>query len=549
MLVLFKHEIYSIVSNKRYMLSLTLQLLLLFAILPVFSTFLSTGKISITTPALNEFVPLGVVDNSQDSQYLRTALEKNSKIEILLLDGYDTSILETGKAAAILVIPSEYDESLNRVLEVELISDASNVKYGAVYDAVYPSISEASQRLTQDRKVAFGVSIDEPIKVDKHLLRPIVVEDGGTKFSSFFLGYLVPLMLFFPIFMVGSIILDSVVGEREKKTVEALLAAPIKRSQIVYSKFLSASTFVLVQLVIWLMVFRWYGVPVQNNISILVIVMIIDSAIISTALLLAFYSRTVKEANILLMLLYTTVFVALIVSLSIRYFDRGLLATPFTIVSSLVVGEKTGLIFWPVALLFYTSLAIAVNVGFVERDDIVFGPRPGLSTLLEDLSLWLFSFGRPGYLYLTFVFGIFAIIYSTIVEVSLGIFVIFTVGVTNLLVPLFALIEELVKPAGVYFLATRRGLSHKEGIMLGALSGVMFFALESAVFAFATYYLFPSKLLEILRLRIATTMIIHAVSSGIVGYGIAQRKNFMPALLLATLIHSIFNLIVTGGVL
>lgn len=549
MLTLFRHEFYSIVSNKRYMLSLALQLLLLFAILPVFATFLSTGKVSLTTPALNEFVPLGVVDESQNSHYLKAALKRNRKVEILPLDRYDAAILESGKATAILVIPEDYDESLNKVLKVELIVHAANMKEGAVYDAVYPSIAEASRRLTTERKEAFGVTIEEPVKVEKRLLKPLVVEDGGTRFSGFFLSYLVPLMLFFPIFMVGSIILDSVVGEREKKTVEAILASPIRRSQIVYSKVLSASIFVLFQLAIWLLIFKWYGVPIQNSLLIFFMVMVIDSAIISTAVLLAFYARTVKEANILLMLLYTTVFVALIVSLSVNYFNTALFATPFAIISALVVGEKAGILFWSLVLLLYTGVVLAVNVRLVERDDIIFGPRPDITTLLEDLSTWLFSFGRPGYLYLTFIFGIFAIIYSTIVEVSLGIFVIFTFGVTNLLVPLFALIEELVKPAGVYLLAAKKGLDVRKGIALGALSGIMFFVLESTVFALATYYLFPSMFLEILRLRIATTLLIHTVSSGIVGYGIARKERFTISLLLATLIHSIFNLVVTGGVL
>lgn len=549
MQTLFKEEITSVISNKRYMLSLILQLLLLFAILPVFGSFLSTGRISITTPALNEFIPLGVVDESSSSAYLRRALEANTKLETIYLDRYDESALKSGKVAGILIIPRDYDESLNKVLVVRLITYGPGIKEGAVYDALYPSVAEASAMLTEKRKEAFGVSIEDPVKIEKRFLSPVVVTEGGSRFSGFFLSYLVPLMLFFPIFMVGSIILDSVVGEREKKTVESLLAAPIKRSWLVYSKFLSASFFVLLQLLLWLAVFNLYGVPLHNQGLIIAIVMIIDSAIIATALLLAFYSRTVKEANIALMLLYTVVFVSLIVSLSIRYFDRGLLATPFTIVSSLVVGDRTGLLFWPAALLIYTGLVLAINVRFVERDDIIFGPRPTVQRLLEDLALWLFSTGRAGYIYLTLVFGAFAIVYSTVLEAALGISVVFAFGVTNLLIPLFAFVEEAVKPAGLYFLARRRRLKRGEALLLGALSGFMFFALESAVFAFATYYLFPSRLLDILRMRIAVTLPIHVAGSAIVGYGVAERRYFAAAVLAATAVHTLFNLAVTGGVL
>jgi ABC-2 type transport system permease protein len=544
---LFKHELYTITSNKRYIASLVIQLLLLFAILPVFSTFLATGSVSIITPALNEFVPIGIVDESQNSFLLREALLQNKKIEVITLQKFDTSAFEKGRVAGVLLIPSDYDETLNRVLEVKLVTDASNIKVGVVYDAVFPSISTASRQLTNKRREEFGVTIEDPIVVKKELLKPLIIEDGQQKFSSFFLSYLIPLMLFFPIFTVGSIILDSVVGERERKTVESLLVTPLRRGDVLVSKFLSASFFVAFQIILWLIIFYINGFPIQNSFTVFIIVLIIDSAIISTAFLFAYYSRTVKEANILLMLLYTTLFIGLIVSLSINFFDTSLFSTPFTIISDLVVGENPGMIFWSSILLLYTGVVLAANIRLVERDDIIFGPRPSVFELFSDLSLWLFDFGRAGYVYLTFVFGIFAILYTTIIEVVVGIFIVFSFGFTILLVPIFALIEEMIKPAGLYLLAGKREVNKREAIAIGVLSGIMFFALESLIFAAATYYLFPERLISILELRISTTMVVHAITSGIVGYGIFKKKNFTFFLLIATLIHSVFNLVVTGG--
>ncbi len=356
-------------------------------------------------------------------------------------------------------------------------------------------------------------------------------------------------MLFFPIFTVGSIILDSVVGERERKTVESLIVSPIKRQEIVLSKFFSTSLFVILQLLLWLFILKMYGAPVQNAPLIFFFVILIDSAIIATAQLLAYYSRTVKEANILLMLLYTSVFTLLIVSLSINYFNSSLAVSPFNIVSNLVVDNGNIGFFWPLALLLFTVITLTTNSYLIQRDDVVFGPRPSLSRLLEDLSFDLFSTGKVGYLYLTLVFGVFAILYSTLIEIFLGVFLIFLFGLTDVLVPIFAFVEELIKPVGIYFLTTRQNISVKSGVVLGVLSGVMFFALESIVFITATYLLFPSLLLQIFRVRLATTLIVHAISSGIVGYGIVKKQNFVPALLIATLIHALFNLVVTGGVM
>lgn len=545
-----KQELYEVFSNKRYMLSLGVQLGLIFAILPVFATFLSGGSLSILTPSFNEFIPLGVVDNSLDSGLLRASLAENEKIDLLILDSFNADLFDSGALAAVLLIPAGYDEGAGGVLELELLIDGENIKSDAVYDAVNPSIESVSAQLTRRRNEGSELGLSNLITVRKELMKPVFSEGTGEqRFSSFFISYLIPLMLFFPIFTVGSIILDSVVGERERKTVESLIVSPIQRYEIVVSRFLAASFFVGLQIILWMLVFTLYGFPIQNKLAIFFLVLLIDSAIISTAIILAYYSRTVKEANILLMLLYTNVFIALIVSLSLNYFNTPYISTPFTLISDLVAGERPGLLLWAGLLLGYTFLVLLVNIRLVERDDIVFGPRPGLLALTGDLAFWLYSQGRMGGIYLTAVFGVFALAYSTAVEIAVAVFIIFSFGFTNLLVPLFALIEEAVKPAGLYLLASKKSLSPREAVVLGMLSGAMFFLFESLFFAVATYYFFPEKLVTILQLRLSTTLVIHMVSSGIVGYGVTDRKKFPLFLLIATVIHTLFNIVTTGGVL
>ncbi|MFV2041488.1 MAG: hypothetical protein ACC644_05795, partial [Candidatus Hydrothermarchaeales archaeon] len=104
-----KQELYEVFSNKRYMLSLGVQLGLIFAILPVFATFLSGGSLSILTPSFNEFIPLGVVDNSLDSGLLRASLAENEKIDLLILDSFNADLFDSGVVAAVLLIPAGYD--------------------------------------------------------------------------------------------------------------------------------------------------------------------------------------------------------------------------------------------------------------------------------------------------------------------------------------------------------------------------------------------------------------------------------------------------------
>jgi len=546
---LYKQELHSILSNKRYMLSLAIQLILIFTLLPVFSSFFSAGTLELSTPALQGFIPLGVVDSSQGSELLLSSLRQNPRLELTMLPSYSQSLLEKGRLAAILVLPEGYDESLNKVLEVELYTYAPGLKSGAVYDAVHEAVQEAGEKLSERRRKVYGVEVESQLQVRRHLLKEVVVRRSGERFSSFFLTYLVPLMLFFPIFTVGSIIVDTVVGERERRTFESLIVSPVGRSDIVLAKCLSISSFVLAQLIAFILVLKLYAIPLGHSASILLILLLLDGAVIATALMTSYYARTVKEANILLMLLYTAFFIAIIISLSTSYFNINMPSTPFSLIAELAGGAERSVLPWAGALLGYTGLALAACAKLVERDDILFGPRPGVSELLADLSIWLYTLPGAGALYLTLIFGAYALVYATVLELGVGVLLVFAFGVTNILIPIFAFIEELVKPTGVYLLSNRRRLGKWEAISLGALAGAVFFALETLVFALLASHLFPARLLEILKLRVSTTLAVHVLGSALVGYGAAERKAFIPMLILSTLLHSAFNLFVTGGLI
>ena len=68
-------------------------------------------------------------------------------------------------------------------------------------------------------------------------------------------GYIVLLVLLLPIFLSGGMLIDLLISEKEKKTGEALLALPIKREKIFYSKFLSIMIIIVFQLLFGLWLF------------------------------------------------------------------------------------------------------------------------------------------------------------------------------------------------------------------------------------------------------------------------------------------------------
>ncbi|MFQ5887128.1 MAG: ABC transporter permease [Candidatus Hydrothermarchaeales archaeon] len=561
-LFLMKHELSGILSNKKFMAGFVLQLLLLLAIVPTFSNFLATGDIKTAVPTMKGFVPIGVVDNSPDNPVIVEALTNNEKLEIKYFNTFPSENLQRGEISSVLMISEDYNERSNNQLSVSLVIDRANLKRESVFDAISKSVGDASSRIRRMRESELSGAVLEPIKLKKELLNPVMIEKKEGRFSSFFLGYLIPLVLFFPIFTSGNLIVDIVVGEKERKTLESLLTSPIDAKDITSAKFGAIFIFISIQTVLWLALLRLQKIPIANLGSVLAVLLSVNAAVIITAILLGVYSITVKEANISMMLLYVVLFVGLIVSLSMEYFNpvAAFEILPFINISRLVVGKSINpltTLFLILSLALYTFIVLLISIKLLERDDVVFGPRPALFDLMNDFTegvLTRMEHTSFGISVLSFGFAGFAVIFSFTLEVALGMLIFFSFGFSfftlYLITMLFALIEEFLKPLALYSVAVNRpgAIGAEGGFFYGALAGIGFFFFENFFLAIIVALTLPSRVIQILTLRIGTILFIHAISSGIVGLGISrltkgENLTYLFYLLTAAAIHAGYNLL------
>ncbi|MFQ6105612.1 MAG: PrsW family glutamic-type intramembrane protease, partial [Candidatus Hydrothermarchaeaceae archaeon] len=332
-------------------------------------------------------------------------------------------------------------------------------------------------------------------------------------------------------------------------------------------KFLSISSFIALQFVLWLVLLRLQGIPIHNILLVFLILMAVNAAVISTAVAMGIYSKSAKEANISLMLLYVLVSVALIISLSMEYFGsyKFFEILPFISISRLVVGESVSaaaLLFLIFYLSAYSVLLLTTSVKLLKRDDIVFGPRPSVFSLFTDFieSLRAKFEKNPllGTSIVASVSGAISVVISAVVEVSFGVVLLFFLGYStftvSLMIIFFAFVEELLKPLFIFSLARKRPdliLRKSRGFFYGAASGISFFFFENIFFASMVFLTFPGLILQILTLRMGTTLVVHTLSSGFVGVGISslvrgRRAVFIFLLALSTFIHSMYNFAVLG---
>ncbi len=115
--------------------------------------------------------------------------------------------------------------------------------------------------------------IQEPLKQYENYLR---IQSGiqvhytdlkGKSATSFELIYsiILPVLMFFPAFVAGSMVIDSLTEEVENNTLQTLLAAPLTINQMIAAKITATVILAIVQCVAWLALLQWNGIVVQNR--------------------------------------------------------------------------------------------------------------------------------------------------------------------------------------------------------------------------------------------------------------------------------------------
>jgi hypothetical protein len=144
-------------------------------------------------------------------------------------------------------------------------------------------------------------------------------------------GILVPMLMFFPAFVAGGIVIDTVSQELTDRTLETLWSAPLSLNAILLAK--SAATFIVTaaQCFLWLGLLRLNGVVVRSWGGVLAIALIGSSliAIVATLISLVFQDRERSQFVYALFIVSTT-------SVS-TFFPQS----PIALVSRLSVGDPS----------------------------------------------------------------------------------------------------------------------------------------------------------------------------------------------------------------
>ncbi|MDC8759163.1 ABC transporter permease [Janthinobacterium fluminis] len=255
-LVVFLKELTDNLRDRRAMVLLLFMVLLY----PVMYGFLLNSLITRAGKPEREGIELVVIGGAQAPTLMAQLKQKNVIIRESgpMTEQAVTDLLHEHTVVAVLKLDKHFAEHYQamRPARVELWFDSAsenNAKQRELEDV----LRDYSSGIASGRLLAHGVSPTTglPIKVQRY--------DTGTNASrsATFLGALLG-MLFLPVFICCmSCAVDSTAGERERRSLEVLLAQPASALELVVGKWLAASTLSLVgvtlELVLTHAVLRW----------------------------------------------------------------------------------------------------------------------------------------------------------------------------------------------------------------------------------------------------------------------------------------------------
>jgi ABC-2 type transport system permease protein len=377
-----KWELRETLKSRKFLTIFFLQISVLFLMLFVFNAFItnieSQEGISIT-PSLSGFASLSVDDEGRlFSKYI------NTELITVTHASFDDSMknLNSGKTMAVVLVPADSLDKIRNIdtIEVKLYLDQDDPKRSVVRDEVNNTA----------KILAITLSNSWIDSLTPQNSKPAVVTQENTGESlpmQIVTKAMLAILLFLPIFLFGNMIIDSVVGEKERKTGEILMAMPINSSDIIIGKSMAVVGVIALQVAIWMGILLITGFEISNPLLVYLLVIITAVPVIGVTVIIAAYSKNYKEAGIGLTFGYVAIVGILMIPPLIYITNKSLISniSPLTMVIRLFSGDIIPAWHFLIPLGFVimvSAITYWISIKLFQRDDVVFGPRPGLIRLI-----------------------------------------------------------------------------------------------------------------------------------------------------------------------
>ena len=232
--------------------------------------------------------------------------------------------------------------------EVIVQADTSNVFYPVASTKIDKAVNKFKINRTLNNAGLNQSQIDsienpinfKEVNINRGNSVPIALD--SSYFVELMYGFIVPFILLLPFFLASNIVTDSVVGEKERKTFEVLLMAPLSSYMVIIGKIIPILLFSLIQSVAWILVLDILRVPIYNPLLLILVLFFLGLGFIGVGILISMLVDSTKEANsaITLILVFATFILFVPLLINSNFFQGILNFIPTVIMVKLASSPK-----------------------------------------------------------------------------------------------------------------------------------------------------------------------------------------------------------------
>nr|WP_049928239.1 ABC transporter permease [Halopiger goleimassiliensis] len=331
-----RRELASLRSEKTIVLAIAIQLFI-----AAFSSFLVVGLVSMYDPGAVEGYQTDIAITGDDPDELLAAANAEAGVSAHEFADRSNAYEAFDSEAVSAVLDA------NRNDQGQLVVDATAPDGGIESTVLVVQLREVLESVEQDARLANANRLERP---------PLSVPSGieASPYVGFTYTVLVPLLLFLPPFISGSLVVDSLSEERERGTLALLRVAPPSLVDVIDAKLLAITALAPIQAAAWLALLAVNGTAIANPLALLGLVGALSLFVVAVGAGVALYAPDRRQAQ----LLYSIGVVSALVVATL------LPEHPANTVAKFAIGNPTATT-W--LLLAAYCLFAAVAIGLVRR--------------------------------------------------------------------------------------------------------------------------------------------------------------------------------------
>jgi ABC-2 type transport system permease protein len=288
--IIVLQEIKAMLREKSFLLIILLELLLVSSsgLLSIGYGIITSPESSSTLSQLNSLVYVGVVTDSR--QYFPRAFEKG-RVHYVFYDSF----------------PLAYEDFKEGVLDSVIYGDITPDEKPAVLNIFIPSNSPKAP-LTKLAMKSVMLALEDDIRTTKVRVYAKDLEFAPyqimnykpqARYIEIYFIFTLPLLLFLPCIVSGSLAIDSITQDLESRRMLNLVVAPLTNNQIVFGKSLASLALSVAQSAAWLLTLSLTFVNPQNHVVLVLFCALYTIIFMNVGSLLALYLRKMRNSQII----------------------------------------------------------------------------------------------------------------------------------------------------------------------------------------------------------------------------------------------------------